>query len=341
MYRILIFGWCVAASGACGHPGDIGSPDATLPGEVFRPVRELRLQESADVVNVFPFVSVDDSGGYFVADFGEARARLYRGDGTLAFQVGSRGSGPGEFSRPVGGFRINADRILVADMFQGLSYLAGDGTFLYSVRPPVLPLYGVLPLSPTRALLMGRRPQEDAPSGSTLLHLWDLEGDSIITSFFPTPGDSSTRALSRSAGWVSADVSDDRITALFALSDTVYLFDHAGRASGSIPLQMRRPAVFRGVQAQGWRKARSLDDILARFVRFSDVVGLPDGSYVLQFQRRVGRDSRLGLMRIDSAGRTLFEIEDTPRLLGYRSGEFIFQSPTSLTPDLWSFVALR
>lgn len=332
-------------SSACGGGREAPPPTTNtstqLPNDVFVTLRSLTLEENADVINVAPAVHVNrDGSGFFIVDTREARARLYNVDGSLAHQFGSRGQGPGEFRSPLAGYRWDAETLVVADMGNGLVQFSGPGIVRRTSRLPLQPLYGALPLSRTTALIMGRLPAEPGQSPN-LLHLWDLDSDSLVTSFFPMPGDSIQNLAGRNFGWVGAAVRGDTIAAVFALTDTVYLFDTQGSRIGRIPLDIpgfRPMTELPGADADDPVR---LEQWLSNYLFVNHVFALSDGTFVIQYERPGEQESRWSLLRIDSNGRTLFHSRDTPRLFATAGDELIFQSPDSLTPNRWDIVKFR
>jgi hypothetical protein len=310
-------------------------------GDVFVTSRTLTLEENADVINVAPAVHVNrDGSGFFVVDAREARARMYDPDGTLVYQFGSRGQGPGEFRSPLAGYRWDAETLVVADRGNGLIQFRGPARVLQTSQLPFQPLYGALPLSRTRTLVMGRLPGR-AGAPATLLHVWSLEADSLVASFFPTPGDSVQQLAARNFGWAGAAVHGDTIAAVFALSDTLYLFDIGGDPLGRVPLPIpgfRPMTELPGAEADDPER---LERWLSRYRFVNHVFALADGTFVVQYESPEGRESRWNLLGISGDGRVRFSLQDTPRLLATHGDELIFQSPDSLTPNRWTIARLR
>lgn len=329
---------------ACNDPGEMSPVSApvspSLPEQYFTSVKTIKLEENDDVINVVPAVAVRrDGNAFLVVDLLEARARLYRPDGTLERQFGTRGGGPGEFRRPLTGF-WDAERLVIADMGSGVLQFSAPGVFSHGGRPPLQPLYGAFPLTSSTALLGGRRPPPGGRGRATLLHVWDLRADSLVHSFFPTPGDSVLQVAARNFGWVGAAVVGDTIAAVFALSDTLYFFDRTGRAGRRIPLPIRSFRPMRAIPPEASDPVRR-NQWLSKFLFLNSVFPLPDGGFLVQYERPAGTESRWNLLRLDRDGSTRFDVQDTPRLLAVHQGELIFQSPESPTPSQWLIARLR
>lgn len=145
-----------------------------LPTSAFEPVKTIALEESDEVVNVSPEVSVQQDGSFLIADGREARIRIYDPDGRLLTQFGRKGEGPGELGLPLEATRRSDGSILVADFSRGLLHFDSSGTrFLGGTRPPIRPLYTVEPLDSHRFLVSGLH--RGAADPRELMHVWDQE----------------------------------------------------------------------------------------------------------------------------------------------------------------------
>lgn len=197
----------------------------------------LSLEETPEVVNVAPRVSVDPRGGYLVADMKEFQVRRYADRGRLEGYFGARGGGPGAFTTPpVVAVRLDDGAIAVGDFAGGLSLFDSLGHGVRSTaRSAVLPLYAIVPL-PTagRLLLIGRGREEQ---GYPLLHLWDRETNLVQRSFFPAP------AVTPAVGdalWVAAHAHgsrhDSTVAVVFSADPRIHFFGLDGSARGSVPI---------------------------------------------------------------------------------------------------------
>jgi hypothetical protein len=149
------------------------------------------------------------------------------------------------------------------------------------------------------------------------------------------------------AGWTKASLRGDTVAAIFATSDTVYLFTTAGRELGKVPVPSR---FFRHGPAQG--PGRTLTDPVAQarwMSQFDFVEGvywLPDGSLLVAYQnpvpeRALQRERHLVHMGRD--GRRLFETRGGPRLLEVdgRTGNLVFVDAGAEVPNRWAVARLR
>ena len=179
--------------------------------------------------------------------------------------------------------------------------------------------------------------------GDAHLHLWNLRTRRLVRSFLSVhPGTRAHQFAANTAGLVGADIHGDTIAAVFALSDTVYLFDLAGRRLDALPIRSERLRRF----DPGMRPPRmdlvSAREWFGRFSLISDVFWTRAG-FLVQYQDRAGVEPRWRLLLVGRDGRTLFESMDTPHLITVEPGTqtLWFVRPGSPTPDQWSAARLR
>jgi hypothetical protein len=342
MRAIWILPLALTFSGGCEprreQPPPAQAGITSLPSKYFQTLGTISLQENADVINVSPSVSARPGGsGFLVVDQREARARLYRDDGRLLRQFGRKGRGPGEFQRPIAGYELRGGHLLIADLANGLLQFASPDSLLSAAHPPLMPIYGVVPLSDSVALLAGR----GTGTAPALLHVWNVSRGAPVRSFFTTPGDSIQRIAARNFGWAGAAVRGDTIAAVFALADTLYLFDLAGTRLRAIPLRI---AGFRSMHELPGPAADDpvrLGRWLEQFVFLNSVFPLPDGTFLVQSERQRGTESEWNLLRVDTDGRTSFDLRNTPRLLAVRGDRLYFADPAAEAPNRWIVARLR
>jgi len=80
-----------------------------------------------------------------------------------------------------------------------------------------------------------------------------------------------------------------------------------------------------------------------RFSLISDVYWLHDGSFLVQYQDRVGVEPHWRLARVRRDGQPLFDSTDTPYLVSADpAGDTLwFVRPGSPTPNVWTAAHLR
>jgi hypothetical protein len=337
------------AAGACGRDR---AAAATTPREVFTPLdqhvawgRAITLEENDGVVNVLIRASLDPRGGFLIADEQENQVRRYDPRGRLLFSFGQRGAGPREFTGLNRAVRLSSGDLVAIDAFShGAVFDSAGGALKRTFRVPVSPVKSAYLLNDSLLLLGGLLPAARGADPEARLHLWNLRANRLGGSFFPVHGTTQAHRFAAStAGLLGASVRGDTLAAVFALSDTVYLFDFAGRRAGTVPLRAEglrrfdpsmRPPHMDMVSAREW---------FGRFSLVSDVYWLRDGSFVVQYQDRVGVEPQWRLVHLARDGRRLFESKDTPYLVAVdpATDELWFVRPGSPTPNAWTSARLR
>jgi len=315
-----------------------------LPEDVFTLHRAIPLFEDAEVINVAPFVSVDPLGGFLVTDGREGQVRGYGFHGELRFFFGTKGDGPGEFKVPVGTVRLPGGTLANVDIGRGVRVFDPSGDeVLHSYPSPLMIIYGVRALSDSTLLLIGRaRPSTSAPldDAPNLLHVFNLDRGELVHSFFPTPGDQIARAAAMSYGFAHAAVHGDTVSAVFALTDTIYQFRLNGSELGSfhVPLQSFSPVVDLPPEGGGRRERQAWS---TKLVRLESLFVLPDGSFLVQFEQSNTLSAGFNLARVSSTGELLFERRHTPRLVALLADTLVFESPLGIVPNRWQLSTLK
>ncbi len=320
-----------------GKSPDPGSPPraSAAPGrfeEHIRRERQIELAESPSVLNVNPRIEVDRLGGLLVADANEAQVRRYAPDGSLLWAFGRKGRGPGEFLRLSTALRTRGDTILAAEMGGRISLLDPTGARLARLRESGLgPLYDGTPVGDSLVVFAAR---EGGKVETPLLHVWRVASDSVVSRFFHTPpapnGMESAYAF---AGTADVAARGDTLAAVFALTDTVFLFDVRGRQLGRVPLPFlgfRRPT-------RPMPKQASLEEYREwsrGFSAISQIHWLTDGSFLVQYFDTDGVNPSWRLLHVSRKGERLFEILDSPQLLAVSRADdaLYFATPEAETP---------
>jgi len=301
----------------------------------------VKLEENSAVTNVFPNVAVQPDGGFIVADFRESQVRRYDGDGHLRGYFGRRGDGPREFPTPLTSAVSMQSGDIAVTQFDGTLTLLDSALteILSQAQSGLSPLYSAKVLSPHQLLLAGRPRGNADYTYPPLLHIWDIQSQRVVQSFFTAPVEPKFARASVTLGIVATAVHPDTIAATFALTDTVFLFDYAGHVLERIRIpfrffhHIRQPAQLRsGVKArQQWLKAIS---------QVTDLFWLRDGRFVVQYFRSDEGRQEFGLIGLTRSGDSLFEITNVPRLVAIDdTGEspiLFFQKPGTEASRTWS-----
>lgn len=302
----------------------------------------VEMEENDRVINVSPHVTVDPRGGYLVADRREAQVRRYREDGRLRRVTGRKGSGAGEFRSLSSVSRMRDGRLVAAEMGGKLSVFDPAGERLLATRmAPVAPLYDAEVLDARHLLVAGRRV---GTGGTSLVHVVDAETGAITRSFFGIPRHDVRLAAGYAfAGTADAVARGDTVAAVFALSDSIYLFDTTGRELGRVTIpfehfrRLTRPMPISGATVDAFRAWGET------FSAISQLYWLRDGSFLVQYYDMRGVEPQWRLLHMDRSGRRLFERLDTPRLLaaGGPADELVFVHPSADAPNVWVSARLR
>lgn len=310
----------------------------SLPESVFRRIHTVTLEESSEVINVAVDVTVEGDGSFLIADAGEARVRKYDSAGRLVYQFGSKGDGPGEFGMPLEVHRLpGTGRLRVLDISKGLLEFGPNGEgYIRASRPPIAPAYTAASLDEGRTLVAGIVSGAEDPR--RLLHVWDLEADTMLRSFFPTPGDSLTRLVARNFGWADFDRRGDSTVAVAAFTDTVFVFGPQWEEIDRVPLPMDEFPRIRSFDA---RTPDEIEAWLEERLLIIDVHWLGDRSLLIQYQRPRGTDNEWNLLWTNLSGDRILSVTNTPQLLAVHADRLYFLDPESLTAGQWVVAELR
>jgi hypothetical protein len=332
-----------ACARASGDSAGAARDGATPLGSHVSWTRSITLQENRNVVNVLIRAVADSSGGFLVSDEQEDQIRRYDSSGRLYTAFGRRGSGPGEFTYLTAAGRLPSGGVVAVDAMSRGALFDRAGRVVRTFRVPVGPVKFAMPVGDTLLLLGGTLADPRGGDPDARLHLWDLRSGRLLRSFLPVrPRTGAHRFAANTAGLIGADVRGDTIAAVFALSDTVYLFDLQGRRLGAVPITARGLRRFDPAIRLPRMDLVSAREWFARFSLVCDVFWLRDG-FLVQYQDRVGVEPRWRLARMSRDGRTRWESADTPHLLAVdRATETLwFVHPGSPTPNVWSAARLR
>lgn len=305
----------------------------------------IELEESDDVINVTPAVTLDPRGGFLVADEREGQLRRYGASGALLWHAGRMGSGPGEFRSLAMALRLPDGSVLAAERSGSFTLFDSAGTTAGErIRNPFMLVEDMDVVNDSTVLVAARL--EGRRGTGPGLHLWDLRTRRVRSSFFDPLAAAPNQTAAIIAGWSKASVRGDSVAAIFALSDTIYRFTLDGRPIDKRPIPF---AHFRAVPREN--PSGAVDPVrraqfLSSFDYVADVHWLPDGRILVPYQsvladRALTRAHHLFAM--DAAGKRLFEVQDVPRLLAVvpQSQRLLFISPDAEAPNQWTFAELR
>jgi hypothetical protein len=228
------------------------------------------------------------------------------------------------------------------DIFQAGVVFSEDGSDVRrTFRTPVGPVHHLSVVNDTLLLIGGVIRDPAAGDPTARLHLWNLASDTLTGDFFRRqPGTRAYEMASNTAGFVSAAMRGDTIVATFALSDTLFFFDTAGNEIGQRPIPFRyfRPFPLSRSAPDARSGPVGAREWIATFSLITDVFWLRDGGFIIQYQDRDGPVPRWRLMAMRSDGSRMFEVMDSPYLLGVDPTDdaLYFVRPGSLVQSAWS-----
>lgn len=309
--------------------------------EVIQPIRSLQVEETTEVVTINPLLSFSPAGSILVTDWAEGQVRLYDPAGRLRASFGKKGDGPKQFRYALTAVPMPDGRVYAFDSFDRIEVLdAGSLSHVATVPTRFSPAYTAIPLDSTRMLVAGRtdvRPKPPGDEAQPMLHVWDVRRNAVVRSFFTPRVPPARRRAAAVAGVTSAALRGDTIAALFAISDTIFFFDRGGRELGKLPVPY---AHFRAADATPPRigtNAFAAAKWAQTFSVATQLVWLANGDFLIQYQDREGPHTRWSLLRMSRDGTRVFEIADTPRLLGSSpAGELYFAKPEPAKANQWT-----
>jgi hypothetical protein len=291
------------------------------------------LQETADVINVEPVVSVDGDQGFIVGDLIESQIRIYSRSGRLRNHFGRRGSGPGEFDGISAALRLESGAIAAVDTDGKIGIFSEDGELQSTQQTPLVPVYSAVVLDAEHLALAGRL---EGKSDTDLVHIWSIPERRIVESFFPVPAHPEAFATAYSfSGFADVAARGDTIAAIFALTDSVFLFLRDGTRLGSIhipasdyrPLATPMPAPATPLEEQQWMES---------FSTFADVFWTREGELIAQYFDLEKFQPKWHVAGLNRDGRLAFEHKGAKLIAISPEDSLFFIHPLSDTPNKWA-----
>lgn len=302
-----------ALAAACDPPPPRSSAPVRL-DDVVSWGDPITLEETTEVLNVAITATRDPLGGFFVADAAEGQFRRYALDGALLAAFGRKGRGPGEFERPVAAVRFASGEILAVDKFARAALFEPSGAeLLRTYTLPFTPVDDVELLDDSLVLVVA------APLGNRLgeqLHIWNRHDDTVVTSFFTPPVDSTLLAETNMVAASYASVRNDTIAAVFSAADTIFLFDLQGRGIGKVPLPAPSFRRITKMPTDMTTNPRAPIRWIGSFDLLSAIEWSADGGWIVQYQTFDEAGNFLyRLVHVRRDGTAAFEALGTPKFL--------------------------
>jgi hypothetical protein len=337
--RLLLGLWLATATVQCRgdheESGDQGTPsdsqsavDWSAFQQLFTVRESVVLEERHNVVTVSPVMVMNADGGFLIADRREHQLRIYARTGALERVIGAGTETADSLRRPHGTDYLPNGDIIATNLAPGRLTLvpARQEDSAQFIPVPLTPLHGVLALDDHRVVLMGK----DAPYPGHFLHIWNLRDRKIMRSFLPPPQYLDSMVV-RTFGRGHATRRGDSLAVVHELHDTLCFFDLDGNELSKvrIPADLvlpsgRAPRLNSPAEGMAWAD---------QFTFLSDVLWIADNEVVVQWSLGSGDHLSWGLVQMDTAGHRQWTLAPTPRLLGVRDGEFVFQDPHADAPN--------
>lgn len=319
--------------------------------EAIRVVDTISLQETPEVVNVSLEVALDPAlgsardsglgpdGGLIVADQQEGQARIYDAEGGLLWYGGGKGEGPGEFQNLRLARRLGDGSLLCSDRNARFTLFdTGKDTLIGTVSTPFFHVEDVEVRDGASvwvtAMLEGNQL-------GPRIHLWDLERGAVTGSFFSPFATAPNPSVATFAGWTKMTVRSDSLAAIFAASDTVYVFAEDGAPARKMPLPSTQYRPVPQESPTGRLSPEEQAQWLASFDLLADVWWLDSGTILVQYLS-ILPDPRLSerawhLVAMSPSGELIAEVRDLTRILAVdeASGRMYMQAPGSVMPGDW------
>jgi len=295
---------------------------------VFEVVDRIALEEPAGIVNVWPVASIA-ADEFLIADTREAQVRVYSPTGKLRRAFGP-GTGQVEsLSYLVRAVRLEDSALLTAGLLGQLTVIpevAAEAA--YTVATPLFLLRDVVVLDEPRILLVG-----PDSSSAALLHIWDIQRERIVRSFFvpPTRFD---RAVITTFPTVAVATRAGTIAAAYTFSDTIVFFDTLGTEQSRLHIPIQ-PFVVPGRSLPPAGNGAERQALVNRFTPIQDLFWIDDDQLLVQWAKGTAFGQEWGLLLMDTQGKRVWAIAPAPRLVGVRGDDFLFESPRGESPNEW------
>lgn len=309
----------------CGSPGR--SSDSTFVLQ-WRPDTIL-LEENQDIFTTEPVGSLSPSGNLIIADLLETQVRVYARNGKLRNYFSTTRADSGLFRAINDAVPLLNGEIAI--LGEGVIAIASeDGHIRTAHKAPYSPGVAIAQLDSSRLAIAGRRTDDTA---NHFVHIWNFVERRNETSFFqiPRPPEELEPAYYFS-GFGDIAVRGDTIAAVFALTDSIYLFLANGERLGSIhlpaanfrPISTPMPSQPSGIEFQKW---------LESFSTLNNVYWTSTGGLVVQYFDVQGFEPVWRVIGSDRTGRLMFEHSGSKLLAISDQDSLFFISRSAESPN--------
>ncbi len=305
--------------------------------DVFSVYDTLELEEPRGVLSVAPMVSLDSGGGFLVADAAEHQVRVYSPQGKLREVFGEGTARVDSIKSPGRALRLPGGDILVVNLAGPLTILPArqEEPSRFIPRSLRTARHAEI-LNDHEVLLVG---SDTNPVAATLFRL-DLANGQYSEKYLAPPAHldkwvTTFMSAVRTSRW------GNRIAAVHMLSDTLVIFDLAGREQKRVPIPIDPfmapegplPDVTTAAEQHAW---------MAQFTMVMNLFWIEDNKLIVQWAKGLenGLDADMGILQMDTTGVRAWAIAPSPTLVAVRGEEFFFRNPRNHEPNRW-WVAKR
>lgn len=307
-------------------------------GAILSESDTIMLEENENVLTVAPRLYTFGAGDTLhLVDRREAQVRLYDNEGSLLSHFGGRGSGPTELLNPVS-LSLRDGRYLVANIAGQIKSFSARGDSLADLwKVGLTPLYRHLTIDRNHLLLVGSKLEDRKPDADRqLLHSWNVFSEEIERSFFVPPDiEHVSNAAAASIGWAGADLKGDTIAAIYALSDTIYLFTTTGERIEKIDVS---PSAFEypSDDAPSPRRgagAAALEKWTHTFTRLNQVFWVRENSFLVTYISQGESGTTINMVWLTRDGTKISEVMDVPRYIHVSRDGRMYGFPSTAAPN--------
>lgn len=287
---------------------------------------------------VLPTATVTPTGGFLVADVRQQQISRFTREGRLINYFGGDGDGPSEFRHLATALPLSSGEIFVLDRSGTAMIFDSLGERKRTTFTGLAPVYDAALIDDSLIAITARK---NTQAQSQLLHIWNYRREKLVRSFWEIPGHS-PRLDEVYAMIGSADVTvrGDTLAAIFALSDTLYLFDVNGNVLRTGQIASR---YFRKVPGDPPKNGEDFLVWRSSFSRYSQILNGPGNTYFVQYFDLRGFELDWRLLQVASDGTPINEVRDSRRLVAYLpdSHSLIFVHPDPDQLNTWTVARLR
>lgn len=299
-------------------------------------VDTVTLEENANVLTVDPQLYTSGaSDTLYILDRKEAQVRLYDNEGNLLRYFGGRGPGPTELQHPVS-LSLRDNHYLVANVLGEIkSFSPREDSVTDIWKTGMGPLYRHLPVDRSHLLLVGNQlGRRGLQAERHMLHYWNLTSQKLQRSFFVPPDiEHVSRAAAASIGWASADIKNDTIAAIYALSDTLYLYTTAGEKLEKIhvsPSEFQYPSEDAPKPKRG---VATLEKWTHTFTRLNQVFWVRDDSFLVTYINKGESGTTRNMVWLKRDGTEITELKDIGNIKHVSNDGRVYVFPSAVAPN--------